>query len=220
MVRSTFIHRGIKTCPAASLLSQIDSRLFCSLAFHPTIVTIYHPAANLCLSLLLLSYQQQQDKGRHRQNHPKMGGAGGDFGGSDPVISRLAKEDPIPWHKKPNLRFLYFMLFPTCMGIELTSGFDSQMINALQILESWIQCMSSFLDVSFLLDRSACCQRNAVRSGSLLITVLQTSTIRRELSKASSAQRTLLVPFCLFPWYPSSTTGSVEDGPSLSVQSS
>ncbi|EGO55970.1 hypothetical protein NEUTE1DRAFT_86732 [Neurospora tetrasperma FGSC 2508] len=68
-----------------------------------------------------------------------MGGAGGDFGGSDPVISRLAKEDPIPWYKKPNLRFLYFMLFPTCMGIELTSGFDSQMINALQILESWIQ---------------------------------------------------------------------------------
>lgn len=69
-----------------------------------------------------------------------MGGAGGDFGGSDPVISRLAKEDPIPWYKKPNLRFLYFMLFPTCMGIELTSGFDSQMINALQILNSWIKC--------------------------------------------------------------------------------
>ncbi|KAK3348524.1 general substrate transporter [Neurospora tetraspora] len=68
-----------------------------------------------------------------------MGGAGGDFGGSDPVISRLAKEDPIPWYKKPNLRFLYFMLFPTCMGIELTSGFDSQMINALQILNSWIK---------------------------------------------------------------------------------
>ncbi|KAK3400449.1 general substrate transporter [Sordaria brevicollis] len=66
-----------------------------------------------------------------------MGGAGGDFGGGDPVISGLAKADPIPWYKKPNLRFLYFMLFPTCMGIELTSGFDSQMINALQILDSW-----------------------------------------------------------------------------------
>lgn len=70
-----------------------------------------------------------------------MGGAGGDFGGGgDPIISRLAKEDPIPWYKKRNLRFLYFMLFPTCMGIELTSGFDSQMINALQILKSWNDC--------------------------------------------------------------------------------
>lgn len=78
-----------------------------------------------------------------------MGGAGGDFGGSDPVISRLAKEDPIPWYKKPNLRFLYFMLFPTCMGIELTSGFDSQMINALQILESWIQCKFSLPSLLF-----------------------------------------------------------------------
>ncbi|CCC05446.1 hypothetical protein SMACR_09292 [Sordaria macrospora] len=67
-----------------------------------------------------------------------MGGAGAsDVGLSDPVISRLAREDPIPWYKKPNLRFLYFMLFPTCMGIELTSGFDSQMINALQILKPW-----------------------------------------------------------------------------------
>jgi MFS family permease len=29
------------------------------------------------------------------------------------------------------------MLFPTCMGIEITSGFDSQMINAAQIVPSW-----------------------------------------------------------------------------------
>ena len=70
-----------------------------------------------------------------------MGGAGAsDVGLSDPIISRIAREDPIPWYKKPNLRFLYFMLFPTCMGIELTSGFDSQMINALQILKPWDDC--------------------------------------------------------------------------------
>ena len=61
-------------------------------------------------------------------------------GASDPIISRLVKEDKVSWWRKPNLRFLYFMLFPTCMGIELTSGFDSQMINALQILEQWKDC--------------------------------------------------------------------------------
>ncbi|KAH9905190.1 general substrate transporter [Xylariomycetidae sp. FL2044] len=58
-------------------------------------------------------------------------------GTSDPIITRLANEDRVPWYKKRNLRMLYFMLFPTCMGIEMTSGFDSQMINALQILDSW-----------------------------------------------------------------------------------
>ncbi len=60
---------------------------------------------------------------------------------SDPIVSRLANEDKVPWYRKRNLRFLYFMLFPTCMGIELTSGFDSQMINALQIVPSWISCI-------------------------------------------------------------------------------
>ncbi|RYP69202.1 hypothetical protein DL770_008300 [Monosporascus sp. CRB-9-2] len=66
-----------------------------------------------------------------------MGGAGIADAGSDPIVTRLVKEDKVPWYSKPNLRYLYFMLFPTCMGIELTSGFDSQMINALQILEQW-----------------------------------------------------------------------------------
>ncbi|KAH6651694.1 general substrate transporter [Truncatella angustata] len=65
--------------------------------------------------------------------------AAGNTGASaDPIVTRLAKEDKVPWYKKPNLRSLYFMLFPTCMGIELTSGFDSQMINALQIVPSWV----------------------------------------------------------------------------------
>jgi len=61
-------------------------------------------------------------------------------GASDPILTRLANEDKVPWYKKPNLRLMYFMLFPTCMGIELTSGFDSQLINALQIVPSWISC--------------------------------------------------------------------------------
>ncbi|KAI5860938.1 general substrate transporter [Durotheca rogersii] len=68
-----------------------------------------------------------------------MGGAGAiEPGTADPIITRLANQDKIVWYKKPNLRYLYFLLFPTCMGIELTSGFDSQMINALQIVPTWI----------------------------------------------------------------------------------
>ncbi|KAI0542793.1 guanine deaminase [Xylaria digitata] len=63
-------------------------------------------------------------------------------GASDPILTRLVNEDKVPWYRKPNLRLLYFLLFPTCMGIELTSGFDSQLINALQIVPSWI----SFFD--------------------------------------------------------------------------
>ncbi|KAJ9139143.1 Lactose permease [Pleurostoma richardsiae] len=60
-----------------------------------------------------------------------------EVGKSDPIVTRLASKDKTWWFMKPNLRFLYFMLFPTCMGIELTSGFDSQMINALQIVPYW-----------------------------------------------------------------------------------
>ncbi|TAQ83666.1 hypothetical protein B7494_g8012 [Chlorociboria aeruginascens] len=55
-------------------------------------------------------------------------------GTSDPILSRMVDEDKVPWYKKPNLRFLYMILFPACMGIEMTSGFDSQLINALQFI--------------------------------------------------------------------------------------
>lgn len=60
-----------------------------------------------------------------------------EVGKSDPIITRLANEDKKYFFQKPNLFYLYLMLFPTCMGIELTSGFDSQMINALQIVPTW-----------------------------------------------------------------------------------
>lgn len=65
-----------------------------------------------------------------------------EVGKSDPIITRLASEDKKWFFQKPNLFYLYLMLFPTCMGIELTSGFDSQMINALQIVPSWKKCKS------------------------------------------------------------------------------
>jgi hypothetical protein len=61
-------------------------------------------------------------------------------GKADPVLTSLVEEDKTAWYRKPNLRTLYFLLFPACMGIELTSGFDSQMINALQIVNPWKSC--------------------------------------------------------------------------------
>lgn len=59
---------------------------------------------------------------------------------ADSIVTRLANEDKLPWYRKPNLRYLYFMLVPTCMGIQMTSGFHSQMVNALQLLPSWNAC--------------------------------------------------------------------------------
>ncbi|KAK0443916.1 major facilitator superfamily domain-containing protein [Desarmillaria tabescens] len=49
----------------------------------------------------------------------------------------LAAQDKTPWYRKPNLRLLYILLFPTCIGVEMTSGFDSSMMNGLQAVDSW-----------------------------------------------------------------------------------
>lgn len=61
-------------------------------------------------------------------------------GVSDAVLTDIVEKDSVPWYKKPNLRILYLLLFPTCMGVELTSGFDSQLINALQLSDYWKEC--------------------------------------------------------------------------------
>ncbi|KAF5371170.1 hypothetical protein D9758_004279 [Tetrapyrgos nigripes] len=55
----------------------------------------------------------------------------------DNLVTRLALEDTTPWYKKRNLRMLYLILFPTCIGVEMTSGFDSSMMNGLQAVDSW-----------------------------------------------------------------------------------
>lgn len=65
-------------------------------------------------------------------------------GAADPILQRMAEEDKVPWYRKPNLRTLYFLLFPTCMGVEMTSGFDSQMINAVQLVDPWKECQWFF----------------------------------------------------------------------------
>jgi hypothetical protein len=62
---------------------------------------------------------------------------------AEPVLANLLTSDGTPWYKKPNLRRLYFILFTACMGIEITSGFDSQIINTVQIVYTWNKCMSS-----------------------------------------------------------------------------
>lgn len=59
---------------------------------------------------------------------------------ADPIVTRLVAEDKVPWYKKPNLRFMYIWLFTCCMGVEITSGFDSQLINTLQMEDRWHEC--------------------------------------------------------------------------------
>lgn len=59
---------------------------------------------------------------------------------ADPIVTRLVEEDKVPWYKKPNLRLMYICLFLCCMGVEITSGFDSQLINTLQFAEPFKVC--------------------------------------------------------------------------------
>ncbi|KAF4468534.1 hexose transporter [Fusarium albosuccineum] len=56
---------------------------------------------------------------------------------ADPIVTRLVEEDKTPWYKKPNLRLMYIWLFCCCMGVEMTSGFDSQLINTLQFAQTF-----------------------------------------------------------------------------------
>lgn len=76
----------------------------------------------------------------------------GDF---NTIVTNLANQDKVPWYQKRNLRTLYFMLIPTCMGIQMTSGFHAQMINAMQILPSWISCMLVYLCPMIYADNTA-----------------------------------------------------------------
>jgi len=61
-------------------------------------------------------------------------------GETDPTLSRLVAQDKTPWYKKRNLRTMYLFMLPATIGIEMTSGFDSQLINAAQIVPAWQEC--------------------------------------------------------------------------------
>ncbi|KAE8442415.1 hypothetical protein EG329_003373 [Mollisiaceae sp. DMI_Dod_QoI] len=56
---------------------------------------------------------------------------------SDPILTRIVAEDRVKWYKKPNLRRMYVVLFLCCMGVEMTSGFDSTLIGTLQFSPPW-----------------------------------------------------------------------------------
>lgn len=38
------------------------------------------------------------------------------------IVSQLAQQDKVPWYNKPNLRLLYLLMCPACLGVEMTSG--------------------------------------------------------------------------------------------------
>ena len=54
--------------------------------------------------------------------------------------TQLVNEDVTTWYQKPNLRRMYYFLVPAALGVEMTSGFDSQMINTVQIAPAWQAC--------------------------------------------------------------------------------
>lgn len=63
--------------------------------------------------------------------------------GGEPLITRMVEEDKVRWWNKKNLRIMYLWLFCCCMGVEITSGFDSQLIGTLQFSTPFNTCMSS-----------------------------------------------------------------------------
>jgi hypothetical protein len=52
----------------------------------------------------------------------------------------MVEQDKVRWWKKPNLRIMYIWLFCCCMGVEITSGFDSQLIGTLQFSVPFNTC--------------------------------------------------------------------------------
>lgn len=41
----------------------------------------------------------------------------------DDAVTRLVLQDTLPWYRKSNLRYLYLVMIPTCVGVEMTSGY-------------------------------------------------------------------------------------------------
>ncbi|KAJ7778542.1 hexose transporter [Mycena metata] len=53
------------------------------------------------------------------------------------IVSELAAKDTRHWYRKPNLRGLYLVLLPACVGAEMTSAFDLNLMTVLQATTSW-----------------------------------------------------------------------------------
>ncbi|KAF8752260.1 hypothetical protein RHS01_07722 [Rhizoctonia solani] len=146
------------------------------------------------------------------------GGTHGGGAAADPVVTRYVEQDKVPWYSKPNLRKLYFLLLPTCMGVEMTSGFDSSMMNGLQGVTYWdeffgrprgnlLGVMSSMYSlgaicalpfVPMVNDRLG--RRTAVLFGSLLMIIgaaLQASSINYPMFVMSRWVLGLGIPFAI-----------------------
>ena len=56
---------------------------------------------------------------------------------ADPILTRLVEKDRVPWYNKPNLRALYALMIPVCMGVEWAVGFDAAMMVGIQTVHNW-----------------------------------------------------------------------------------
>lgn len=81
-------------------------------------------------------------------------------GGAIPVANVLGgREFPfVVWHKDPGLRKLYALL-ATVILVSATNGFDGSMMNGLQTVDNWLNCLypTFFWDILSFLRR---CLRN------------------------------------------------------------
>jgi hypothetical protein len=59
----------------------------------------------------------------------------------DARLQQLAQEAP-PFYKNRNLLIVYLLMIPGCLVPSVTLGFDSAMMNGLQAVDTWIDCMS------------------------------------------------------------------------------
>jgi hypothetical protein len=58
----------------------------------------------------------------------------------DARLQDLARESP-PFYRKRNLRTLYLLMAPGCLVPAITLGFDGAMMNGLQAISTWDECM-------------------------------------------------------------------------------
>jgi hypothetical protein len=56
-------------------------------------------------------------------------------------IENLQQLDQTPWYHKKNLRRLYLTMVPAALGVEMTSGYDGSVLNGLQAVQPWLDCM-------------------------------------------------------------------------------
>jgi hypothetical protein len=68
----------------------------------------------------------------------------------DARLQQLAQEAP-PFYKNRNLLIVYLLMIPGCLVPSVTLGFDSAMMNGLQAVDTWIDCMSRLHGISRIL---------------------------------------------------------------------